>query len=93
LAGSRFCMMSPSNNTNSRSDHTWSVPRYAQPVCAQKRVNVSTLRGHRFVGAIGSGRTGSGATTTSDSALHRGQDGFYVKSGNGFGSAERLRLA
>ena len=55
-------------------------------------MEVSTSRGRRFVGGMGSGGTGGGAWGDAVSRSHRAQWGFCVRPSKGLGSLERWRL-
>ena len=53
---------------------------------------VSTVRGRRFVGGMGSGGTGEGGVRWEVPRSHRAQWGFFVKPSNALGALERGRL-
>src|SRR4029450_928683 len=58
----------------------------------QKCWEVSTSRGRRFVGGMGSGSTGGGGLGDAVSLSHRAQWGLCVKPSKGLGSLERSPL-
>src|SRR5262249_58599533 len=68
-----------------------SHPRQRQPAWGQKCLEVSTVRGRRFVGGIGSGGAGGGSWACVASRSHRAHCGRWVRPANGLGSLERLR--
>jgi hypothetical protein len=55
-------------------------------------MDVSTSRGRRCVGGMGSGRVGGGALDCTVSRSHNAQWGFCVRPSNALGSLERVRL-
>jgi hypothetical protein len=55
-------------------------------------MEVSTVRGRRFVGGMGSGRSGGAGAVSPVSCSHRAQWGLCVRPSNAWGSVERLRL-
>ena len=55
-------------------------------------MDVSTVRGRRCVGGMGSGRRGGAGAVSPVSCSHRAQWGFCVRPANALGSVERLRL-
>src|SRR5215510_9821873 len=65
--------------------------RSLPPVWGQKCLEVSTVRGRRVVGGMGSGGTGGGALGYAASCSHRAQGGWCVRPANGWGPVERWR--
>jgi hypothetical protein len=55
-------------------------------------MEVSTSRGRRFVGGMGSGRVGGGALGCPVSRSHNAQWDLCVRPSNALGSLERVRL-
>jgi hypothetical protein len=55
-------------------------------------MEVSMVRGRRFVGGMGSGRGGATGVLSVVCCSHRAQGGFCVKPANGSGSLARRRL-
>src|SRR5207249_9092162 len=94
-----FFFFFSSRRRHTRSKRDWSSdvcssdlpsqPRERQPAWGQKCREVSTVRGRRLVGDIGSGRTGRGAWGCAVSCSHRAQWGLCVRPANALGSLER----